>query len=172
MFLVVHTIAWAGPSGIASLGVLGSISWVAVSHIISVALSNASRDAQRFALAEREALDWQAAQDAHLYERQFRLGQTMAMALPMLKRIEETGGNLSETERTECLHLEGAIRDEIRGRRLLNDAVREEVMLARTAGRDRDPARRGRPRRARRVRARARARPSGPRDPRDRAPTG
>lgn len=134
VFLVVHTIAWAGPSGIASLGVLGSISWVAVSHIISVALSNASRDAQRFAIAEREALDWQAAQDAHVYERQFRLGQTMAMALPMLKRIEKTGGDLSESERTECLHLEGAIRDEIRGRKLLNDAVREEVMLARRRG--------------------------------------
>ena len=134
VFLVVHTIAWAGPSGIASLGVLGSISWVAVSHIISVALANASRDAQRFAIAEREALDWQAAQDAHVYERQFRLGQTMAMALPMLKRIEKTGGELSESERTECLHLEGAIRDEIRGRKLLNDAVREEVMLARRRG--------------------------------------
>ncbi|MFW8745867.1 hypothetical protein, partial [Mesorhizobium japonicum] len=33
-----------------------------------------------------------------------------------------------------CLHLEGAIRDEIRGRKLLNDAVREEVMEARRRG--------------------------------------
>jgi hypothetical protein len=34
----------------------------------------------------------------------------------------------------ECLHLEGAIRDEIRGRKLLNDAVRAEVMSARRRG--------------------------------------
>jgi hypothetical protein len=133
-FLVLHTIVWAGPIGVVSLGVIGSIMWVAVSHIISVALAKASRDAQRFSLAEREATDWQAAQDAHLYERQFRLGQTSAMALSMLKRIQEAEGDLTEEERLECLHLEGAIRDEIRGRKLLNDAVREEVMVARRRG--------------------------------------
>jgi hypothetical protein len=133
-FLVVHTVIWAGPGGVLGLGVIGSITWVAVSHILSAALAKASRDAQRFALAEREATEWQAAQDAHLYERQFRLGQTSAMALAMLARIQESNGDLSEEERRECLHLEGAIRDEIRGRKLLNDAVRDEVMVARRRG--------------------------------------
>lgn len=133
-FLMLHTMVWAGPAAVVSLGVVGSTIWVAVSHVISVALAKASRDAQRFALAEREATDWQAAQDAHLYERQFRLGQTSAMALAMLARIQDSGGELTEEERQECLHLEGAIRDEIRGRKLLNDAVREEVMIARRRG--------------------------------------
>lgn len=136
-FLVIHTIAVVGPvgpAGLFSLGIVGSASWVAVSHILSSALAKASRDAQRFSIAEREATDWQAAQEAHVRERQFRLGQTSAMALTMLRQIQECGGELTEAQRQECLHLEGAIRDEIRGRKLLNDAVRDEVMIARRRG--------------------------------------
>ena len=136
-FLAVHTIAIVGdvgPAGIFSLGIVGSASWVAVSHVLSVALAKASKDAQRFSLAEREATEWQAAQDAHVHERQFRLGQTSVMALGMLREIQEIGGELTDSQREECLHLEGAIRDEIRGRKLLNDAVRDEVMTARRRG--------------------------------------
>jgi hypothetical protein len=133
-FLIAHTIVWAGPMGIVNLGVIGSTSWVAVSHILSTALAKASKDAQRFAIAEREATDWQAAQEAHVFERQFRLGQTSAMALGMLRQVRDSGGALTDAQRQECLHLEGAIRDEIRGRKLLNDAVRDEVMRARRRG--------------------------------------
>jgi hypothetical protein len=132
--LVVHTIVWGGPGLLLGIGVVGSAAWVAVSHILSRALLKASADAARFARAEREATDWQAAQEAHLYERQFRLGQTSTMAVPMLRAIEQSGGELTAEQRQECLHLEGAIRDEIRGRRLLDDEVRREVMAARRRG--------------------------------------
>ncbi len=133
-FLFIHSIGVVGIGGLLSVGIVGSILWVAVSHVLSTALAKASKDAQRFALAEREATDWQAAQEAHVYERQFRLGQTSAMALAMLRTIQDAGGDLSDEQRQECLYLEGAIRDEIRGRKLLNDAVREEVMAARRRG--------------------------------------
>jgi hypothetical protein len=136
-FLVVHTVVGVGavgPAGIFSLGIVGSASWVAVSHVLSTALAKASKDAQRFALAEREATDWQAAQEAHVHERQFRLGQTSAMALTMLRQIQDSGGKLTDAQREECAYLESAIRDEIRGRKLLNDAVRDEVMSARRRG--------------------------------------
>ena len=133
-FLVVQTVLWDGPGALGSIGVIGSVSWVAVSHILSSGMAKASRDAQRFALAEREATDWQAAQEAHVFERQFRLGQTSSMALGMLRQIRASNGQLTEEQRQECLHLEGAIRDEIRGRKLLNDAVREQVMAARRRG--------------------------------------
>ena len=132
--LAVQTVVWSGLPALATLGVLGSAAWVGVAHIITNTLTKAMRDSQRFALAEREAAEWQAAQEAHLNERQFRLGQTGVMALPMLQRIRATGGELSDAERAECLHLEGAIRDEIRGRKLLDDRVREQVMLARRRG--------------------------------------
>ncbi|MCU1550238.1 MAG: hypothetical protein JWR36_798 [Glaciihabitans sp.] len=133
-FLVVQTILWAGPGALGGIGVIGSVVWVGVSHILSSGMAKATRDAQRFALAEREATDWQAAQEAHVFERQFRLGQTSTMALEMLREIEASNGRLTDEQRQECLHLEGAIRDEIRGRKLLNDAVRDEVMVARRRG--------------------------------------
>jgi hypothetical protein len=52
----------------------------------------------------------------------------------MLQIIEQSGGELTPQQRQECLHLEGAIRDEIRGRLLLNDGVRREVLAARRRG--------------------------------------
>jgi hypothetical protein len=133
-FLVVQTVIWAGPTSLIDLGVIGSVSWVVISNVITRSIAKATKDARRFAYAEREAADWQAAQEAHVFERQFRLGQTSTMALPMLRRIVATDGELSHAERLECLLLEGAIRDEIRGRNLLNDAVREQVMVARRRG--------------------------------------
>jgi len=134
IFLVVQTLFWAGPGALAAIGVIGSASWVGVAHIITNTLAKATRDSERFGHAEREATEWQAAQEAHLNERQFRLGQTSVMALPMLRSIRSSHGELDVSQRAECLHLEGAIRDEIRGRRLLNDAVREQVMRARRRG--------------------------------------
>jgi hypothetical protein len=133
-FLVVQTAVWAGPAALIEIGVVGSMSWVIISNVLSRSIAKATKDARRFAYAEREAADWQAAQEAHVFERQFRLGQTSSMALPMLRRIEQSEGDLTEEERRECLYLEGAIRDEIRGRNLLNDSVREQVMVHRRRG--------------------------------------
>ncbi|MDQ1551659.1 MAG: hypothetical protein QOD50_1081, partial [Actinomycetota bacterium] len=134
-FLVVQTIVWSGGLGaLGGIGVIGSVVWVGVSHVVSNGVAKATRDGQRFARAEREATDWQAAQEAHVFERQFRLDQTSMMALEMLRTIQASRGDLTDEQRLECLHLEGAIRDEIRGRKLLNDAVREQVMRARRRG--------------------------------------
>jgi hypothetical protein len=133
-FLVVQSIYWGGVGTLGGIGVIGSVVWVAVSHIVSNGVAKATRDGQRFAQAEREATDWQAAQEAHVFERQFRLDQTSMMAIDMLRTIQSSDGELTEEQRQECLHLEGAIRDEIRGRKLLNDAVRAQVMSARRRG--------------------------------------
>ncbi len=132
--LIVETVAWAGFGGLISYGVIGSTVWVAISYALSLSLTKADRDARQYALAEREAVEWRAAQEAHVSERQFRLGQTSRMALPMLRQIASSKGELTEGQRLECLYLEGAIRDEIRGRKLLNDRVREQIMIARRKG--------------------------------------
>lgn len=134
IFLAVHTELWSGVTTLGSMGVIGSIAWVGIAHVLVRALSKASRDARQFARAEREATEWNAAQDAHVSERQLRLRQTSRMAAPMLGEIVRSGGRLTEEERLECRYLEGAIRDEIRGRQLLNDEVRGEVMSARRRG--------------------------------------
>ncbi|WP_350347340.1 hypothetical protein ABIQ69_11935 [Agromyces sp. G08B096] len=132
--LAVQTVVWAGVPALGTLGVVGSIVWVAIAHMLTVALATAAREARRYAQAEREAAAWQAAQDAHLFEGRMRLAQTNRIAAPMLRRIADRGGVLTEAQRRECRMLEAAIRDEIRGRMLLTDVVRAEVQHARERG--------------------------------------
>ncbi|MCX7520989.1 hypothetical protein OSC27_01720 [Microbacterium sp. STN6] len=134
LFLAVQTVVWGGFGALASVGVIGSVAWVGVAVVITRALVKAARDSRQFAKAEREATEWQAAQEAHVIERQFRLRKTYRVAQPMLTEIARTGGNLTPAQRQECRYLEQAIRDEIRGRSLLTDDVREQVMAARRRG--------------------------------------
>lgn len=133
-FLVIETAVLLGPAGLIAPALIGSVAWVLVSFVLLRALGKAARDTRQYALAEREAVEWRAAQEAHVSERQFRIAQTSRMALPILQEIVSVRSNLSDGQRRECLYLEGAIRDEIRGRTLLNDRVRHEVMAARRRG--------------------------------------
>jgi hypothetical protein len=132
--LAVQTVIWAGPLALGGLGVIGSIVWVGIAHMLTTALASAARETRRYAQAEREAAAWQAAQDAHLFEGRMRLAHTNRIAAPMLRRIADRNGDLTDVQRVECRMLEAAIRDEIRGRMLLTDAVRAEVQRARERG--------------------------------------
>jgi hypothetical protein len=133
-FLTVQSIAWAGLGTAAAIGVTGSVWWVAIAVVIARALARAGRDAEKLVLAERAAAEWQAAQDAHFTERARRLDEASRLAGPTLRRIVLSGGDLTPHEREEARLLEAALRDEIRGRRLLNDDVRREVLAARRRG--------------------------------------
>ena len=132
--LAAQTLMWGSVLGIANYGIAGDVVWVALAHVFARALARATVDVREFARAEREAVEWQAAQDAHHFERQIRLTQTSRMALQMLERIAALDGALDDADRFECAVLEQTIRDEIRGRRLLNDRLREQVMIARRRG--------------------------------------
>ena len=134
--LAVSVDIWGGPLAVFTTGVIGSAVWVGVGHALTRAMARAARDARLFALAEQEAAAWQATQEAQLTEGRHRLDQMNRVAGPMLHHIVESNGVLSAEDRRECLHLEEAIRDEIRGRRLLNEDVRTEVLAARRRGID------------------------------------
>jgi hypothetical protein len=134
-FLVVQTVWWTGQvQALGSLGVIGSVVWVSAAVLLAHALARAARDVSQFIKAERQAAQWQAAQEAHLSERQHRLAHTYRMAAPLLTEIVRTDARLTEHQRQECRLLEATMRDEIRGRQLLNDEVRTEVLDARRRG--------------------------------------
>src|SRR5699024_2051864 len=92
VFLAVDTVVWGTPEDLISLGAIGSIMWVAIAVVISRGLSKASTDAGRFAAAEREAAEWQAAEEARVSERQLRLRHTARLAAPILTEIARSGG--------------------------------------------------------------------------------
>jgi hypothetical protein len=133
-FLVGQTVVAAGVTALGAFGVVGSIVWVVAAVVVTRALGRMTRDASRFSRAERQVVEWHAEQEAHVIERQRRLDETYQLAAPMLIRIADSGGLLSDEERAECLLLEASMRDEIRGRALLDDAVREQVLAARRRG--------------------------------------
>lgn len=132
--VLAQTLVWAGPAAAVRFGAVPMLLWVAAAYFGVRSLSHAMRDIQQFARSEREAVEWQAAQDAHHFERQVRLTQTSRVALPMLRHIAEVDGDLDEDARAECRVLEQTIRDEIRGRRLLNEALRDQVIAHRRRG--------------------------------------
>ena len=133
-FLSVFTIWWAGFDSLGDLGVVGSIVWVVAANVVMYAVTKTGEDAERFAAVERKASEWRAAYDAHVVERRRRLEHTYTLAEPLLTEIARSGGELSEEQRVECLLLEATMRDEIRGRGLLNDAMRHAVTAARRRG--------------------------------------
>ncbi|HWD61104.1 MAG TPA: hypothetical protein VG369_01305, partial [Humibacter sp.] len=133
-FLIVHTVLIAGVVALGSYGVIGSVVWVAAAAVVTRALGAMTRDASRFARAERQVVEWHAEQEAHVIERQRRLDETYQRAAPLLIRIAQSGGMLTEDERAECLLLEAGMRDEIRGRALLDDTVRQFILEARRRG--------------------------------------
>lgn len=125
---------WAGPLGMIGMGVLGPFSWVLVAQLIFIGLRNAARDASVLAAAEQEASNWQAMQEAMAAERVQRLQGAERRARPMLEQIVASGGDLPPALREESRRLEAALRDEVRGRGLLDDRVRDAVAALRDAG--------------------------------------
>jgi hypothetical protein len=129
-----EVVSWGGLSAIFDSGLIGMVLLVAAGQAISFGLERASREASELAA---QALADEAATVAttvqHL-ERQARAKIALESSLPMLQRIVSAGGNLTPEEKIEARLAEASLRDEIRGRELISDRVREAVRLARIRG--------------------------------------
>jgi hypothetical protein len=132
--LVVQTTSWAGFFGMLRLGIAAELVVVVAALTMHRAVRRITEAAAAAAVEDRELTIWQADQDAFQLERQMRLHLAGRNATPMLERIISLGGDLEPESRAECRVLEQTLRDEIRGRRLLNDAVRAAVLAHRRRG--------------------------------------
>lgn len=132
--LILVTALWATPDVALHIGVPGSIIWVVAASLLSRSLRRLVRDNARLVRAEQETARMRAGQDAHRRERLLRLRHTEDRALPMLREIVLSSGRLDSATRAECVLLEAGLRDEIRGRALLNDRLRFAVQDARRRG--------------------------------------
>jgi hypothetical protein len=132
--LVLQTYLWGGFDALNGFGVVAAVLLLAIMAAGGWAVVKTEQHLSSFSDAQREALEWRAAQEAYQAERQGRLGTTARLASSMLQRIASATDGLTDADRAECRVLEQTIRDEIRGRRLLNDAVREQVIAHRRRG--------------------------------------
>jgi hypothetical protein len=132
--VAVSTVGWIGLFPALSLGLIGSIMWVGAAQLLMIALDRAARDTVQLAELQQAASAWQASQAGRQRERRVQVQRALQAAGPVLGRTIETGGNLRPAERLEARLAEGRLRDELRGPRLLDDVVREELERARRRG--------------------------------------
>lgn len=117
-----------------SLGLVGSIVWVGVAQLLLWSMDRAARDTARLAQLQRAASAWQASQSGRQRERRVQVQRALAVAGPILARTVATTGSLDGREKLEARIAEGALRDEMRGPRLLDDDVRVQLDSARRRG--------------------------------------
>jgi len=132
--LAVASIGWMGLLPALSLGLVGSIVWVAATQLMLLSIDRAASDTAQLAQLQRAASAWQASQSGRQRERRIQVQRALAVAGPVLTRTVSSGGSLDEDERTQARLAEGRLRDEMRGPRLLDDAVHAELERARRRG--------------------------------------
>lgn len=132
--LVTQITLWAGPEGVIRLGLAGEIVIAIAGLLIHRALQKIAAAAEVAAERHRDLTVRQAELDAFNNERQQRLQHARDASAPMLRHIIHSDGALDDESRTECRVLEQALRDEIRGRALLNPAIRHVVSRHRRRG--------------------------------------
>ena len=132
--LAIASMAWMGPAEALQLGLVGSIVWVTVAQLLLSSIDRAARDTAQLAQLQRAASAWQASQVVRQRERRVQVQRALAVAGPVLSRTVATGGRLEDMHKLEARVAEGALRDEMRGPRLLDDDVRAQLEAARRRG--------------------------------------
>jgi len=103
-------------------------------HVSGYAIRTADYQANQAMLAQQKsslnAVDRTYARTA----RQERIQQTLQRAEPILSKIVENKGELTEEQRREAQYLEAGLRDLIRGRGLIDDRVSDAADRARQRG--------------------------------------
>ena len=131
--MTVEVLLWAGLPNFFDSGLLGAIMFTAGCTAVKLGLTSISDDLSSY---ERRTVESQASAASMVAagrQRSNLLAATLHRASPMLNRIA-SGDALSDQEQLEARLLEAALRDEIRGRDLLNDLTRAAIAGARRRG--------------------------------------
>jgi len=135
-YLWIIVVAWGGLSAITTTGLIGALLMVLTAVAFGRGLRSTSTAAEEY---YREAAELQAKVARNTSGREARqqmLQSVMFTGLPLLERIRDNHGKLSDDDRLETKLLEARFRDELQGLRLLSDGVRLAVREARKRGVD------------------------------------
>lgn len=134
VMLSLSSILWIGLPATLSLGAVGAVLWVGGAQLIVLLTDRAARETAELTQLQREASEWLATQEGRRRERRVRVQHALAVAGPVLSRTIAADGDLDDDERLQARLAEGRLRDELRGPRLLDDAVREALGELRRGG--------------------------------------
>lgn len=130
--LTLELLSWGGMDALFVSGLGGAIGLVGAAHAISVGLERAAKQTREYLEKAKATQAATAADSAIRQERSERITATLQSAVPMLWTI--ASGNFSAEDRREATFLEAELRDEIRGRLLINSKLKASVRSARSRG--------------------------------------
>ena len=134
ILLVIQVCSWAGVIAGIQTGLLGALMLVFAGHSISVGLAKAYRDTMLFNNETLEIEKQKIANAVASEVRRAKLEVALNGALPMLNLIKDSQGKLNDAQKNQARLLEAELRDEIRGRDLMSESVRQAVKAARLRG--------------------------------------
>lgn len=133
-YLWVVVIIWGGIGAITTTGLIGALLLVLTSVALGRGLRSTTAAASDY-YRQAASLQTRTARNTASREARARMLQTvMLTGLPLLERIRDQKGDLSELDRQEAALLEARFRDEIQGGIILNDGVRLAAREARKRG--------------------------------------
>ena len=132
-------VAWqvgleVGLGGLPEVGLEGMPILIAAASATAYALKRADREVKELQQTEIAAEAAIVSAEAASEERRTRLFQVLERALPALSYIAANKGNISSEQQAKLLQIEASLRDDIRGRSLVNDSVRAAANSARARG--------------------------------------
>lgn len=132
--LIVTSSMYLGPLVALELGLVGSIMWAVVAHLLVLFWDRAVKDTEHLADIQRAVSAWHATQLVRQRERRVRVQYALGAAGPVLTKTIASRGQLTDEDRLRARLAEGRLRDELRGASLLNDAVRGAIHEVRLRG--------------------------------------
>lgn len=134
IFVVAQVLFWGGFGVIFSSGIVGALLLVFAAQAASYTLTSSALAANEYRNQALETQATTAAQSAARAERKKRIRETLSGSLPMLELIVAKKGKLSAAEKSQSRLSEAALRDQIRGRLLVQQVLVDAVHEARSRG--------------------------------------
>ena len=123
-----------GQAAIATAGLAGALVFVLAGLAVSRGIARATRESEKFRAKEIETRTKISELEAASRERQQQLSQVLGTAVPLLSVIKDSQGPLNEDLRQSAKLVEATLRDNLRGRELLNRAMSNEIQRLRNLG--------------------------------------
>lgn len=133
-FVSYQVVMWGGPGSIMGTGVVGAVIFFIVGALMSKGIRGTQSAAEEYREKLRKTLANASFVTAAREEHKHRIADALVKSVPLLREIEQVPGEFSPGLKQRSGMLEASLRDEIRGRGLINEAIKKSVMAARGRG--------------------------------------
>lgn len=138
VLLMVTLLAWATVHGLAMgdtvRAAFGPLAWMLLAKVLQRWLSEIAEQLAQSQRSSADANQQMARSFSQLVLRDIWLSQLREQVGPLLARLADPTVELTQAEREACLALEGRLRDDLRARNLISDAMSDAIEAARLRG--------------------------------------